>query len=746
MSVVTLHYRIFYTDFDMDNHDEIEGMMGDVEVGAKIDDLESRIGNTEKFDAMVTDIEINSDSLGEPASDEWLYNLFDESKQSKKKVKSSRKQKSAKVCSDKGEKRVFIGRPITDEELFDALDDGDFEDSTSNKHSRDKVKSSRKQKSTKVCSDKGEEVVFADKVAKKSNIFNSTKEYGGKRKEPKPIVELDADAAMTFLMESEQYFRTELPNYFDFSEVLKFANESVGEKSLRECCVKGASPAQFDNVNLEIMTNKDGRYGVRPLTLANPFLYYMMVRDICSESAWKGIQECFALYKDRHISACAIPMVKMDDRPEAFHGSTAVLNWWNSMEQTSIELSLKYRYMFVTDITNCFGQINPESIGWALSLKNTEHETSKNDVLAKNIQEYLRAMQHGRNMGIPQGSTLFSFIAEIILGYSDMLLAKEVREAQERKELPEDLDYHVLRYVDDYRIFCSNREALDRLSYILQEILERFNFRMNSSKTRISDNIISDSIKSDKMFYIFNTPIESKQTFMGEDDESVRQHAYDFDGFQKHLLFIYEFSRRFPNSGQLKNQLSAFSRRLEDFLNSSGLQTTKKGNLMRSFGVGKSGKKEKASIEIKNHLWENKPVMVAIAVEIAASNVSAAHYALKVASQILADMTKEESEKKLKVIRLMYDKLRSLPNSAFTQLWLQNITHTSDDWSGEKKPYDMPLCRIVAKQPEFLWNNSWLKKKIIEDFPIDSIVDRKVLEETGQVISFKRRTSYDEDV
>ncbi|MDE6512084.1 MAG: RNA-directed DNA polymerase, partial [Muribaculaceae bacterium] len=488
-------------------------------------------------------------------------------------------------------------------------------------------------------------VKMGSKGNDKKNIFSTAKEHGGKRKQPKPIVELEAGEALDFLMESEQYCRTELPRYFDFSGVLEYAKERVGDLSLRECTVKGMSPAELDGVNLEMMTNKDGRYGVRPLTLANPFLYYILARDMCREEAWKGIQQCFALYKDEHISACAIPMVKQDDRPEAFRGSTAVLNWWNSMEQTSIELSLRYRFMFVTDITNCFGQINPESIGWALSLKDTEHETDRNDCLAKDIMEYLRAMQHGRNMGIPQGSTLFGFIAEIILGYSDMLFTKAVREAQARKELPTNLDYHVLRYVDDFRIFCSDREALDKLSYILQEVLEKFNFRMNSSKTKISSNIISDTIKPDKMFYIFNTPIESKQTYRGEDDELVRRHAYDFDGFQKHLLYIYEFSRKFPNAGQLKNQLSAFSRRLDDFLN--GETST-----VRSFSLDEDGEKSKNSTK-KNHLWENRPVMVAIAVQIAEDNVAAAHYALKVASQILADMPEGESEKKLEIIRLI---------------------------------------------------------------------------------------------
>lgn len=171
----------------------------------------------------------------------------------------------------------------------------------------------------------------SQKTANKG-IFDSIKVYSSKRKQPKPITDLSPEEAMAFLMESEQYCRTELPKYFDFSGVLAYAKEAVGVKSLKECTVKGMSPADLDKVNLDMMTNKGGRYGVRPLTLANPFLYYMIVRDICAESAWKRIQNCFSLFKNEHIEACAIPMVKMDDRLEAFQGSTAVLHWWNSME------------------------------------------------------------------------------------------------------------------------------------------------------------------------------------------------------------------------------------------------------------------------------------------------------------------------------------------------------------------------------------------------------------------------------
>ena len=553
------------------------------------------------------------------------------------------------------------------------------------------------------------------------------------------IIELSGKDALDALMSNNFYCTTELPEYFDFSGVLKYAADSIGNKSLDECVNGDCQPESMHGVNLNVITNKDGRYAVRPLTLANPFLYYMLARDICNEKAWTAIKECFKLYTHEHITACAIPMVKVDDKPEPFKGATSILNWWNSMEQRSIELSLKYRYMFMTDITNCFGQINPESIAWALARKDTPYQTDDNYALASSIQRYLRAMQEGKNIGIPQGSSLFSLIAEIILGYTDMLLAQEIANEQENDNLPKELEYEVLRYVDDYRIFCNDRDALDKISFMLQHILERFNFRMNSSKTRTSTELITDSIKADKAFYIFNTPIESKQIYKDEDGHERKERGYDFDGFQKHLLFIYEFSRRFPNSGQIVTQLEAFSKRIDEQL-STKTRTYEETTI--DLDSGKTTK-EKKTKELKGHLWENISAMVAIAVEIAANNLRAANNALKIASQLLSDMRKEDAEKKSEIIDLIYRKLIRIPNSAFLQVWVQNITHPTDDWSAGDI-YDMPLCKVVAKQPVMLWNNNWLNADIAAAFPQDSIVDRDVLAKTGQVITFKAKRQYDE--
>lgn len=359
---------------------------------------------------------------------------------------------------------------------------------------------------------------------------------------------------MDFFMKSEQYHGFELPEYFTFDEVLKYVREKVGTTPYKECLQNGISPDSLSDVNLDILLNKDGRYAVRPIILANPFLYYFLVREVCCESNWQVIKDLFEKFNVPHITSCAIPVIPNEKEP--FHKATTINNWWNSMEQRSIELSLEYRYMFVTDITNCYGSVNPQTFDWAFTLKDTTIATGIQSPIAQNIQKFLRALQQGRNIGIPQGSAIFDFVGEIILGYSDLLLHESLQaKAKEYEEQGKTFPpYEIIRYRDDYRIFCSNKDALEDISYTLQQVLERLNFRMNSQKTKISESIVTDAVKSDKLAYIYNTPIFNKK-------------GCDFDSFEKHLLYILMFARQYPDSGSLKTMLSDIDKRIEQWLN-----------------------------------------------------------------------------------------------------------------------------------------------------------------------------------
>ena len=170
-------------------------------------------------------------------------------------------------------------------------------------------------------------------------------------KSAKNILTLNHKEAMDFFMKSEQYHGFELPEYFTFDEVLKYVRKTVGTTLYEDCLQEGISPETLSGVNLDILLNKDGRYAVRPIILANPFLYYFLVREVCSKKNWQVIKELFSKFHVPHITSCAIPVIP--NEKEAFHKATTINNWWNNLEQRSIELSLEYRYMFITDITNC---------------------------------------------------------------------------------------------------------------------------------------------------------------------------------------------------------------------------------------------------------------------------------------------------------------------------------------------------------------------------------------------------------
>ena len=89
----------------------------------------------------------------------------------------------------------------------------------------------------------------------------------------KNILTLNSREAMDFFMKSEQYHGFELPEYFTFDQVLKYVREKIGVTPYEECVQENISPEELSDVNLDILLNKDGRYAVRLIMLAHPFLY-----------------------------------------------------------------------------------------------------------------------------------------------------------------------------------------------------------------------------------------------------------------------------------------------------------------------------------------------------------------------------------------------------------------------------------------------------------------------------------------
>ena len=310
----------------------------------------------------------------------------------------------------------------------------------------------------------------------------------------KQILELSHTKAFDFLLQGACYSTITLPIYFDFSNILDFVKTKIGSKDFSVCLKdKNVFPSDFDNVNYHLLMNKDGRYAYRPLQLANPYLYYFLAREITKYENWELLKKRFGEFENRNCEVVSIPQIN-DDKDENIT-ATSIKSWWEHIEQRSIELSLEYKYIFVTDITNCYGSIYTHSISWALHGIEYAKEHKKEKNLGKLIDTYIMGMQYKQTNGIPQGGVLFDFIAEMVLGYSDLLLYEELQRIGIT-------DYKILRYRDDYRIFSNSKEELEKIAMTLQTTLAKLNFQLNSSKTRLSEDIIENSVKADKLFYL----------------------------------------------------------------------------------------------------------------------------------------------------------------------------------------------------------------------------------------------------
>lgn len=131
----------------------------------------------------------------------------------------------------------------------------------------------------------------------------------------KNILSLNHEEARAFFLSSESYHGFELPKYFEFDEILQFVYGKIADRRYEDCLADELKPNELPNVNHDILLNKDGKYAVRPIILANPYLYCFLVRELCSEPNWKVLTECFSCFQVPRIQSCAIPVVPEKKEP-----------------------------------------------------------------------------------------------------------------------------------------------------------------------------------------------------------------------------------------------------------------------------------------------------------------------------------------------------------------------------------------------------------------------------------------------
>lgn len=202
------------------------------------------------------------------------------------------------------------------------------------------------------------------------------------------------------------------------------------------------------------------------------------------------------------------------------------------------------------------------------------------------------------------------FIAEIVLGYVDLLLTEKL----DSKGVTE---YQILRFRDDYRIFTNNSFLAEQIAKELSEILSNIGLKLNADKTIASDDIIKSSLKPDKRYWISNKIITGNK--------------------QKWLIQLYLLSEKFPNSGTLETQMRDFLIVLE-----------------------KSKKKD-----------YNLETLISLVTEITLRNPRVVPTCIAILSIFLSRI-KDDTEK-LALADKIRNKFKEVPNSSFMMVWFQRL-------------------------------------------------------------------------
>jgi len=259
-----------------------------------------------------------------------------------------------------------------------------------------------------------------------------------------------------------------------------------------------------------------------------------LVNQITESGHWKQIRKKFAEFgENNNIKCLSIPVESLSDEKDK---AEQITHWWRAVEQKSIELALDYEFVIHTDITDCYGAIYTHSIAWALHTKaEAKKKRSDRSLIGNTIDTHLQDMRHGQTNGIPQGSVLMDFIAEMVLGFADTELTEKI-EAQNIG------DYQILRYRDDYRIFVNNSQDGERILKSLTEVMIELGLKLHSNKTLASSEVIRSSIKEEKRAWIGRKQYEKN--------------------LQKRLLIIHDHSTAYPNAGSLARALGDFQKRI----------------------------------------------------------------------------------------------------------------------------------------------------------------------------------------
>ncbi|WP_322792950.1 RNA-directed DNA polymerase [Bellilinea sp.] len=482
----------------------------------------------------------------------------------------------------------------------------------------------------------------------------------------KKIISLTPEQAKKHFLKGTSYSTIDFPDYISFEPILGKVDKIIGERDIDQFCC--CDPKNITGVNYSFLANKDGRFAWRPYELIHPVLYVSIVNLICEPDNWSTLQRRFSEFEGEPVECCSIPVISQSHQKDV---AEQIRSWWLSVEQRSLAYSLEYSHILHTDVTDCYGSLYTQSIPWAIhGQDNSKEKKAERSLLGNKIETLIQAGRHGQTNGIPQGSVLTDFIAELVLGFVDhkinlRILSSDIRDVQ------------ILRYRDDYRIFANSNEMAEKVLQIVSQELLSVGMKLGVSKTISNRNVVEGSIKPDKLAGI------ELQDLGNANAKTI----------QKQLLRLHSFGQRFPNSGALKRLVSDFHKKIS--------------------------KQKKAPDDLE--------VQIAIATDIGFVSPLAFPAVAGILSYLISLAPPGQ---RIELWEKVRNKMARLPHNSYVDVWLQRVIQPL----GMPFESQEPICKIVNGESVALWENGWISDHDLQKALNTSTIVTRSVDEMKPVI------------
>ena len=128
----------------------------------------------------------------------------------------------------------------------------------------------------------------------------------------KKVIDMSAQEAKKYFLKSTSYFSMNLPEYFDFSDLLNDVELKINGNKINN--LWNNKPETYDNINYKFNQNKDGKYAWRMFQLIHPAIYIDIVNTITEANNWRLIIDRFKKFKDNKNIICCSDIVESSSK------------------------------------------------------------------------------------------------------------------------------------------------------------------------------------------------------------------------------------------------------------------------------------------------------------------------------------------------------------------------------------------------------------------------------------------------